>query len=82
MQNDKYRTPILLFSFVLFLLVMILKQYWLLWFLSPFLIIIVSYVYYKKLLLIPKEDRLKAVLPTIIATGIIVLMMLVFLNVH
>lgn len=70
MKTDRYSFLSAMLMLSIVISVSILKQYWLL----PIFGAIACYTYYKRLQLIPKEERTKAVLPTII--GIVLILAL------
>ncbi|MBB3839466.1 CDP-diglyceride synthetase [Runella defluvii] len=76
MLQDKYKTITILTLISLFVLVILLKQYWFL----PLFATISIYTYYKRLQVIPKEDRLKAITPTIIGISLIFIFLVIFWN--
>ena len=70
MNNDKYKNITIISLIILFVGVIIYKQAWIILLVLP----VTVYTYYKRLQVIPKNERLKAVLPTAISIILLLLM--------
>lgn len=70
MNNDKYKNVTIISLIILFVGVIIYKQAWIILLVLP----VTVYTYYKRLQVIPKNERLKAVLPTAISIILLLLM--------
>lgn len=74
MNNDKYKYLTVISLLILFVNVLFFRVAWII----PVIAVINAYTYYKRLQLIPRTDRRKAILPTIISIALIVLLLIVF----
>lgn len=74
MNNDKYKLVTIISLITLFFGVILFKIVWLL----PIVGLVSSYTYYKRILMIPKEERWRAAIPTVISITIIILLLVCF----